>query len=256
MYFQLIELHLSSIVAFAGLEYPASVETYKRLETEAQGRSYNQLVGAYEKSRLAIPELLSALRKYGSFRNSLTHRYMIDNVAPFLASSESRARLCAELRTTTGDLRRVLDSVVVHRSYLCERHGFSPRDLREVETTILTGAARIFERKIPVDSKVVVTFAYVLAESEFDIPIFETAEGALLYLASDGLQPARAEKDKSLLRCCDSIQQLLPAIVVRRPKRQGPWSYDIRIGASIVEVRPDRQHNFTWRLVRKPEYDG
>jgi hypothetical protein len=249
-HFQLLELHLASTVAFIGLEHPVAMEDYLRFETSAQGFSYKELAKRYSEAPFAIPALADGLLKNADFRNALAHRFFIENMGRVYGSSESRVGLCNELKGITDELARLLQALAIQRSKLCGQHGFKPRDMREAALAVVKGTASVFDRKVPVGSKAVIVSAYLLSAPYGDVPIFETAEGAKLFLTATGLEPASSRRDDdSDLRSFDALQTLLPLAVVRRPKRSGPWHYDIRLGdLGAIEVRRHESKPFDWNL--------
>lgn len=246
-HFQLLELHLASTVAFSGLEHPCSMENYYRLVTMAQAESYKALAKRYAEASFAVPELAAGLLRHVDFRNALAHRYFVENTARVYGSSASRAALCKELNSITNDLVRLLQALAVHRDVLCKQHGMQARDVQEVDLAVLRGSD-VFDRKVAVGSKPVIARAYLLADEGRDVPIFETAEGAKLFLTATGLEPASARRvDVSELRAFEELQRILPIAVVRRPSRIAPWHYTIRWGDhSSIEVRPDGSKDFVW----------
>jgi hypothetical protein len=188
------------------------------------------------------PTLFPRLELAVERRNFLAHHFWYER-SHLMMSLEGLHAMIDELSTDTGlfsELDEEIDRLV---EPLSSRLGIDPEIRARVLSEILTGREPepLNQQRKPKKEEMIVAVFNAPAESNRNVLIFQTEDGALWQLCDAGLGWAPCDKVDPSWPVANKFGSLLPAKTNPRPPVKAPWTFDLQIGPKAhLAVRPGR----------------
>jgi hypothetical protein len=199
-----------------------------------------------------LPEDLRAdVEKACEKRNFLAHHFWYDR-CNMLFSENNIYTVLDELIKLSSNFKNLDELVSQLNKSRMAIFGIRDEDINKILTDIMSGIPEepLPKNRIVHKHEIIATIWKVPTKDEGTSLLFQTEDRNVLQLCADGLSWSHLRKPSESWEIENKFQAFLPARVETRPKKEGPWNYQISFSTGIaLWVKPgSREKTFRWGI--------